>query len=74
MPLAEFIGPHLLESEFANDLSKEQLCQIDFNFLSTEIRKCYEYIYFLETSLYRRIRAWECQSGEFRIIRNIATA
>ena len=72
--VAEFIGPSLFESEFANELSPQQMSQFSFDYLSTELRKCYEYIYFVETSLFKRIRKWESQSGDFRIIRDVASA
>ena len=67
--LAKLIGPNLLEVEFAKELSRDQLSQITFDRLDTDLRKSYELrIYFAETSLYRKIRRWECESGDFRVI------
>lgn len=68
---AELIGPNLLESEFSSQLSTEQLSLIDFDDLSTELRKCYEYIYFMETSLHERIIVWQDANPGFRIIRDL---
>ena len=71
--IAEFIGPIMFESEFTTLLSSKQMSTVGFEGLSTELRKCFEYIYFVETSLCRRIRTWESQPGDFRIIRDIAS-
>ncbi len=72
MDVAKLIGPNLLDAEFAKEMSRDQVSQITFDRLDTDLRKSYEFIYFAETSLYRNIRRWECESGDFRIIREKA--
>lgn len=66
--IGELIGPSLFESEFRTVLSSQQMRRIGFEDLSTELRKSFEYIHFVGTSLYSRIRAWESESEGFRIL------
>lgn len=71
--LAKIIGPSLLCSEFANDLTPDQMNSVPFENLSTDLRKSYEFTYFVNTSLYKRIRQWEAarspDNKRYRIIR-----
>ena len=70
LAIMAYIAPRVYQQHFDDALPESARELFDEARLAIELRKAYEYIYFVDTSLYQRIRDWQCANHPFRIIRD----
>ncbi len=70
LAIMAYIAPRVYQQHFDDALPESARELFDEARLAKELRKAYEYIYFVDTSLYQRIRDWQCANHPFRIIRD----
>lgn len=64
------IVPHLYQIHFKKELPASAREIFQEKQLAKELRKAYEFIYFQDTSLFRRICDWQAQNQSYRILRH----
>ena len=65
-----FILPILFQREFGDESSTVAAASTQAKALSNDLRMAYEYGYFLQTSLYSRIRNWESSNCPYKILKS----
>lgn len=70
LAIMAYIAPRVYQQHFDDALPESARELFDEARLAKELRKAYEYIYFVDTSLYQRIRDWQCANHPYRIIRD----
>ena len=69
LSLISIVLPVVYKETFCKDLSGKSKIQTRSNELSRTLRMAYEFVYFITTQLYKRIRAWECANkGKYLIL------
>ena len=63
------IMPTLFYSEFGEDLSQVSIAAFRPQGLPKDLRLAYEFGYFMQTSLYRCIKNWECANSSYKILK-----
>lgn len=69
LAIMAYVLPILCHSEFGEDLSQVSIAAFCPEGLSKDLRLAYEFGYFMQTSLYRCIKNWECANSSYKILK-----